>query len=109
MAEFVFKDMVLKAGIADRFEIASRATSREEIGNDVYPPAKRLLSLKGIACAGHRATQITREEAEYYDFLILMDGNNSRNFHRLFGSAFDDNLSLLLSWAGENRSIADPW
>lgn len=109
MAEFVFKDMVLKAGVADRFEIASRATSREEIGNDVYPPAKRLLSLKGIACAGHRATQITREDAEYYDFLILMDGNNSRNFHRLFGTAFDDKLSLLLSWAGENRSIADPW
>mgnify|MGYP002514032392 CR=1 FL=1 len=51
----------------------------------------------------------SKEDAEYYDFLILMDGNNSRNFHRLFGSAFDDKLSLLLSWAGENRSIADPW
>lgn len=109
MAEFVMKDLVQKAQIAEQFEIASRATSREEIGNDVYPPAKRLLLSRGISCASHQARQITKQDALYYDYLIVMDENNLRNFHRLFGEEFDEKVSLLLSFAGENRGIADPW
>ena len=102
MAEFVFQDMVNKAGLAHKFHIASRATSREELGNPVYPPARRELNSHGIRCDGHRATQITRKDLETYDYIYYMDSNNRRNLNRMFPD-FKGFLPFL------NRDVADPW
>lgn len=76
MAEFVMKDLVQKAGLTDQFHIASAATSREEIGNPVYPPARRKLAEHGISCAGHAARQLTKQDYFDYDFLVGMDSAN---------------------------------
>ena len=85
MAEFVMKDLVKKAGLASQFRIESAATSREEIGNPVYPPARRKLSEHGIACGGHAARQLTKQDYDEYDLLIVMDSANLRNMHRICG------------------------
>ena len=77
MAEFVLKDMVKKAGLTG-WEIRSRAVSREELGNPVYPPARRELNSHGIACDGHRATQITQTDVDSYDHIYYMDSSNLR-------------------------------
>lgn len=89
MAEFIFKDMVRQVGLADQFEIASAATSREEIwhgkGNPVYPPAKAELAAHGLSCDGKCARQLTVADYDYYDLLLAMDGSNVRNLHRMLG------------------------
>ncbi len=103
MAEFVMKDMVKKAGRSAEFSIASAAVSREELGNPVYPPARRELSRHGIACDGHAAHQITRSELEGYDLIYYMDASNARYLRRLFGDAAGKCQPLL------NRDVADPW
>ena len=103
MGEFVLKDMVKKAGLADRFEIASAAVSREEIGNPVYPPARRELAKHGIRCDGHAAHQITRQELESYDRIYYMDGSNARYLRRLFGADAAKCQPLL------SHDVADPW
>lgn len=112
MAEFVFKDMVKKQGLADQFEIASAATSREEIwngvGNPVYPPAKKELARHGISCEGKRAVQLRAEDYDYYDYLIGMDTMNIRNIERMTGHK-GGKISLLLEYAGRRDSISDPW
>ena len=112
MAEFVFKNMVKEAGLADRFEIASAATSSEEIwggvGNPVYPPAREELARHGISCAGKRAVQLKKKDYDYYDYLIGMDTMNIRNMERMTGHK-GGKISLLLQYAGRNESIADPW
>ena len=102
MAEFVLKDMVKKAGIADRFRIASCATSTEELGNPVYPPARRELLRHGIDPSGKFARQITRADLENYDLIYYMDRNNLRNLHRLFPG--EERFLPFLS-----RDVADPW
>ena len=102
MAEFVFQDMVNKAGLAHKFRIASCATSREELGNPVYPPARRELASHGIRCDGHRARQITRKDLKEYDFIYYMDSNNRRNLLRMFPD-FQDFRPFL------SRDVADPW
>ena len=79
MAEFVMKDMVKRAGTADQFEIASAATSREEVGNPVYPPARQKLAEHGISCKGKTARQLCAEDYSYYDLLIGMEKANLRN------------------------------
>ena len=110
MCEYVLKDMVGKRGIGDLFEIASAATSREEIGNPVYPPARRKLAEHGIACSGHHARQMTRSDYDHYDMIICMDHNNLRNIGRITGGDPDRKISLLLDFtprAGEE--VADPW
>ena len=89
MAEFVMKDLVAKAGRTESFEIASAATSTEEIGNPVYPPARRKLAEHGISCAGKTARQMTRADYEAYDLLIGMDHANLRNMTRLCGEVAD--------------------
>lgn len=114
IAEFVFKDMVSRAGLADHFYIASAATSREEIwgdvGNPVYPPAKAELAKHGISCEGKRAVQVTKADYDKYDYLICMDSNNVRNLSRIIGPDRDNKVSLLLDYAGRTgQSIADPW
>ena len=103
MAEFVMKDLVRKAGISDRVHIASAAVSREEIGNPVYPPARRELQRHGIECHGHAAHQITRRELEEYDKIYYMDSSNARYLKRLFGSDAEKCQPLL------DHDVADPW
>lgn len=113
MAEFVLKDMVQKRGMADRFYIASAATSSEEIwngvGNPVYPPARENLKEHGIDCGGKRAVLLQRSDYEEYDYLIGMDSANIRNMHRILGGDADGKIYKLLSFAGSERDIADPW
>jgi protein-tyrosine phosphatase len=103
MAEFVMKDLVKKAGREQEFLIASAAVSREEIGNPVYPPARRELQKHGIRCDGHAAHQITRAELESYDLIYYMDDSNARYLRRLFGDAAAKCRPLL------DRNVADPW
>ncbi len=94
MAEYVMKDLVSKAGRADEFFIASAATSREELGNGVYPPARQKLAEHGIPCAGHAARQITPKDYVNFDLLIGMDEENVRNMRRVFsGDPEDKSLS----------------
>ncbi len=103
MGEFVLKDMVKKAGLEKNFEIASAAVSREEIGNPVYPPARRELAAHGIRCDGHAAHQITRRELNYYDAIYYMDSSNEWYLRRLFGADAKKCQPLL------DHDVADPW
>ena len=109
MAEFVMKDMVKKAGREWEFEIASAATSTEEIGCPVYPPARRKLAEHGIGCAGMTARQLRRDDYEAYDLLIGMDSANLRNMHRICGGDPEGKISLLMDWTSRPRDVADPW
>ena len=97
------KDLVSKAGLADQFEIASAATSREEIGSPVYPPARRELEKHGICCAGKTARQVTPADYEYYDRIYYMDGRNAKNLARML-PADPEKIRPLL-----DRDVADPW
>lgn len=108
MAEFVMKDMVKKAGVAEQFQIDSAATSTEEIGNPVYPPARRKLAEHGISCEGKTARQLKRQDAEHYDLLIGMDQANLRNMRRICGEA-PGKLRLLLDGTDRPGEVADPW
>ena len=109
MAEYVMKDMVKSAGREAEFVIASAATSREEIGNPVYPPARRKLAEHGIRCDGHAARQLTARDAEEYDLLIGMDQANLRNMKRIC-AAHPEKCRLLLDYAGRaGAEVADPW
>ena len=110
MAEFIMKKLVADAGLSEMFEIASAATSTEEIGNPVYPPARRKLAEHGIACDGKTARQLTRRDYEYYDLLIGMDRYNIRNMERMCGGDPDDKIHMLMEYAGNARQdVADPW
>ena len=109
MAEFVMKDLVEKRGVAERFVIASAATSDEEIGNPVYPPVRELLGKRGISCKGKTARQLRRSDYEEYDYFIGMDSANRRNMLRLFGNDPKGKVSLLLDHTGLPRDVADPW
>lgn len=145
MAEFVMKKMVAELqDSADKsfagkdgadndaagqkcadFEIASAATSTEEIGNPVYLPARRMLERHGISCSGKTARQMTLRDYEYYDYIVLMDRNNLRNLRWILppaiyeresagGRASDlrrphKKVSLLMDWTGNSRDVADPW
>ena len=102
MAEFVLKDLVKKAGISDQFEIDSVAVSREELGNPVYPPARRELQSHGIGCDGHRARQITQKEVDHFDHIYYMDSSNLRYLRQLFPGETKFKSFL-------DRNVADPW
>ena len=102
MGEFVLKDMVKKAGVAERFKIASAAVSREELGNPVYPPARRELAKHGISCDGHRARLITQRDYDYYDRIYYMDSSNARWLKRMLRDT-SKCMPLL------DRDVADPW
>ena len=110
MAEFVMKDLVEKAGLGERLHIESAATSREEIGNPVYPPARRKLAEHGIGCEGHAARQITARDYQDYDLLIAMDSANLRNTRRFYGGDPAGKIHMLLDYAGRpGEEVADPW
>lgn len=110
MAEFVMKDLVKKAGLESQFHIESAATSTEEIGNPVYPPARRKLAEHGIDCRGHAARQLHNSDYDRFDLLIGMDKANLRNMYRICGGDFDSKLHLLMEYAGHpDAEVADPW
>lgn len=109
MAEFILKDLTAKAGVSDQFEIASAATSREEIGNEVYFPAKKKLREHGISCEGKTARQMTRQDYRDYDLLIGMDRRNLANMRRIAGGDPAGKLHLLMEYAGKDCEVADPW
>ena len=109
MAEFVMKHLVAEAGLSDQFEIASAATSTEEIGNPVYPPARRKLAEHGIGCEGKTARQMTRDDYRYYDKVVAMDRNNLRNLRRMFGDDTEHKISLLMDHTRHPGDVADPW
>lgn len=103
MGEYVLKHMVERAGVGDRFEIASAAVSREEIGNPVYPPARRELARHGVRCDGHRARQVTMADYRRFDRIYNMDGSNLRWLKRLLPEDPDKIRPLL------DHDVADPW
>lgn len=113
MAEFVMKDLVRRSGRGDQFYIASAATSTEEIwngvGNPVYPPAREELARHGISCEGKRAVQLTKADYDKYDYLIGMDRANIRNMQRMLGGDPAGKILKLLSFAGSEGDISDPW
>ena len=110
MAEFLLKDIVNKRGLADAFEIASAATSREEIGNPVHYGTRNKLAQFGISVAGKHAVQVTKRDYEHYDLLLVMDSNNIRNLRRVIGEDTQNKVHLLLDYTErKGESIADPW
>ena len=118
MAEYVFKHLAEQAGVTEKFEVASAAVSTEEIGNDMYPPAKRKLREKGVPFEHHAAHQITRAEYERYDYVVCADKANIRRLGWIIGDTGlaataggvgEGKVSLMMSWAGEQRDVADPW
>ena len=109
MAEFVMKDMVEKARLSGSFLIDSAATSSEELGNPVYPPARRKLAEHGISCAGKTARRLRREDYDRYDYIIGMDHANLRNITRTCGGDPDGKIRLLMSFCGSDREVSDPW
>ena len=124
MAEFIMKDLVKKAGLEQNIQIESAATSTEEIGNPVYPPARRKLSEHGIDCSGKRARQLLNSDYEKYDLLIGMDRANLRSMYRLLigmdranlrsmyricGGDFADKMHLLMDFTNCPGEVADPW
>ena len=110
MAEFMMKELVRQKGLADAYEIASAATSREEIGNPVYPPARRKLAEHGISCAGHAARQMTRRDYDHFNLILGMDHANIRNIQRIAGGDPDGKITLLLDHARKlGQEVADPW
>ena len=119
MAEFIMKQLVEQAGRADEFEIASAAVSTEEIGNDIYPPAKRMLTAKGVPFTHRAARQMTRADYAYYDHIVCMDQSNLRWMNYIIGEDTEHKVSLLKQWFyGELNAqmvndqmvnISDPW
>ena len=109
MAEYLMKELVKKAGREAEFEIASAATSDEEIGNPVYPPVREILSRRGISCKGKTARQLRRDDYDRYDYFIGMDSANRRNMFRLFDNDPKGKVSLLLDYTDHPRDVADPW
>ncbi len=111
MAEFMFKDMVKKRNIADDFYIDSKAVSQEEIGNDIYPPAKRKLREKGIEFSSHQASQIRREDFSKYDYILVMDSSNLRYLSYLEMEKYYRNNQVfkLMHFTSSNKDVADPW
>ena len=120
MAEMVMKERCRRAGVGELFEIASAAVSREEIGNDIYPPAKRMLSSKGVPFEHRAARQMTRADYAYYDHIVCMDQSNLRWLRYIIGEDLDHKVSLMMAWAITNHQspitnignvpdVSDPW
>ncbi len=109
MAEFIMKNLAEKNHLSSRFVITSAAATTEEIGHDMYPPAKRMLTAKGVPFTKHAAHLFTKEEYETADYVIAMDEENLEDLAYLTRGAPQKKVSLLLSHAGLSREVADPW
>ena len=109
MAEFVFKRLAAEAGRGGEFAAESAATSREEIGNDVYPPAQRCLRAHGVPFTRRRARQVTDADYDEYDLIVIMEEYNRRNLRGLLREDPEGKVRTLMSFAGSDRDVADPW
>lgn len=109
MAEYVMKDLVRRTGRSDEYQIASAAVSAEELGNPVYPPARRKMAEHGIDCTGKRARRLTLQDYQDYDLLIGMDDSNLRGMRRICGSDSCGKMHLLLDFTDHPGNVADPW
>ena len=109
MAEFVMKYLVKKEGLEEHFLIESAATSAEEIGNGVYPPARRKLAEHGIGCEGKTARQMTRSDYGRYDYIIGMDTRNIRNMLNIYGGDPENKIKMLMDYTRRPGDVADPW
>lgn len=109
MAEFIFKDIVKKQGLENKFLIKSSATSYEEVGNDMYEYAKKKLDQKGVAYSKRKARRLTIEDYNKYDFIIGMEEANIRNIKRIIGEDTENKICKLLDFTKNPRDIADPW
>ena len=109
MAEFVMKDLVSKARLSDKYYIESAATSTEELGNEVYPPAKRKLAEHNISCKGKTARQMNRSDYDRFDLLIGMDQWNIRNMNRICGGDPEGKIRMLMDYTNRPGEVADPW
>lgn len=109
MSEFIMKDIINKRGLADKIQVSSAATSREEIGNDMYPPAKRKLDKEHIPYTRRQARQITQADYAQHDCILCMEEFNIRNLKRIIPSDPDNKIHLLLDYSDSLRDISDPW
>ncbi|MBR1480728.1 MAG: low molecular weight phosphotyrosine protein phosphatase [Paludibacteraceae bacterium] len=109
MAEYLMRYLVEQQGRTRDFDIASAAVSDEETGNDIYPPAKRKLTEKGIPFGRHAARRVTSQDYDRYDRIVCMDHSNIRLLTYRIGADTAGKVSLLLDWAGESQDVADPW
>ena len=111
MAEFIFKNMIEQSPDinSEDYYVESAATSREEIGNDIYPPAKSCMDSHDIPYERRRARQMTHDDYDRFDYIIVMDERNVGNIKRIVGDDRDGKISKLLTWAGSNQDVADPW
>ena len=113
MAEFIFRDMLRRNGLADKISVSSSATSTEEIwgdiGNPVYPPAKAELAKHGLSCEGKRAVQLKKSDYDKYDLFIGMDKANIRNMQRILGGDPDGKIRKLMEYTDRGGDVADPW
>ena len=110
MGEYIFKDMVEKRGLEDKIYVESAATSTEELGNPVYPPARDELKRHGIDCKGHRARQVRKDDYEKFDYIIAMENIHKRIMRERFFDGKDDKISLCMDYSSTpGRQIDDPW
>lgn len=110
MAEYVMRSLLEQAGLSAEHQVASAATSAEELGNPVYPPIRKILEQQGIDCSQHQARQVQHSDYEKYDRLIVMDRQNQRNLLRILGDDPEGKIHLLLEYAGQmGAEVADPW
>ena len=109
MAEYILKDMIRKEGREAEFEIASAATSREEIGNDMYPPAQDILKEHGVPFGRHHARQITAADFDYYDYVIVMEGRQIASMAMRFPRESMGKLSRLMDYSARPGDVSDPW
>lgn len=109
MAEMIFKDIIYKNSKRYMFSCVSRATSMEELGNDIYPQAKDKLKEKGITCENHRATLLKKEDYKLYDLIIVMENRNKDDVLRIVGDDINNKVHLLLEYTDNLREIDDPW
>lgn len=109
MAEFIMNDMAARRGLEGKIAAESAAVSREEIGNDMYPSAKRKLSEHGVPFSGRAARQINEQDLIRYDHIIAMDRSNLRLLRHMFGEDKTKNVRLLMEIAGQDRDVEDPW
>ena len=111
MAERLLRHLLEEAGLADQVQVDSAAVSSEELGNPIYPPARRMLEAHGLPSGGHRAHRVTAAEARSYDWIFVMDADNLARMRSIIGPSPEHKplLRKLMSFAGEDRDVADPW